>query len=365
MDPVTQGALGAALPQSVARAAEVRAFAALGFASGLAPDLDVLIRSETDPLLWLEYHRAFTHALIFVPVGAALCALVGYGVLRGRLSAGRTYLACLLGFATHGLLDACTSYGTQLFWPFSNLRVAWNTVSVIDPLFTGPLLVAVVTGTLTRDRRWAAAGLVWAAAYIALGVIQQNRALDSARELAALRGHDVARLTAKPGFANLLLWKVVYEHDGRYRVDGLRLGMRPTWCGGGGIRKLDPLRDLPWLAAESTQRRDLERFRWFSNDYLALDPELPDYVIDVRYSSLPNTIDGLWGVVLDRAAPPGVHAGFKAVRSRRTEGMERLAAMLSGGACRELDRAIAGAVVQRVGGSGIGSVSDPEPVLRH
>jgi len=35
----------------------------LGFLSGMAPDLDILIRSSTDPLLSLEYHRQFTHFL--------------------------------------------------------------------------------------------------------------------------------------------------------------------------------------------------------------------------------------------------------------------------------------------------------------
>ena len=43
-----------------------------------------------------------------------------------------------MGYATHGLLDSCTSYGTQLFWPFSDVRVAWDTMSIVDPLFTVP-----------------------------------------------------------------------------------------------------------------------------------------------------------------------------------------------------------------------------------
>ena len=39
----------------------------IGFLSGLAPDLDIFIRSESDPLLFLEFHRQFTHSLIFIP----------------------------------------------------------------------------------------------------------------------------------------------------------------------------------------------------------------------------------------------------------------------------------------------------------
>ena len=40
-----------------------------------------------------------------------------------------------LGILTHGFLDACTSYGTSLFWPFSSTRVSWNVISIVDPFF--------------------------------------------------------------------------------------------------------------------------------------------------------------------------------------------------------------------------------------
>lgn len=45
---------------------------------------------------------------------------------------------------THPLLDACTTYGTQLFEPFSTLRVAWNVISVADPLYTAPFLICLI-----------------------------------------------------------------------------------------------------------------------------------------------------------------------------------------------------------------------------
>ena len=82
MDPITQGALGAALPQSFAPAKKVRSAALVGALSGMAPDLDALIRSSTDPLLFLDYHRQFTHALLFVPVGALVCCLAFYPFMR-------------------------------------------------------------------------------------------------------------------------------------------------------------------------------------------------------------------------------------------------------------------------------------------
>ena len=72
MDPLTQGALGAALPLATRRRAGAVAAGALGFVAGMAADLDVLIRSDLDTLLYLQYHRQFTHSLIFIPVGSAI-----------------------------------------------------------------------------------------------------------------------------------------------------------------------------------------------------------------------------------------------------------------------------------------------------
>ena len=46
-----------------------------------------------------------------------------------------------LGYFAHPLLDACTSYGTHLWLPFSREPAAWNLVAVFDPAFT--LLLAV------------------------------------------------------------------------------------------------------------------------------------------------------------------------------------------------------------------------------
>ena len=129
MDPLTQGLLGASAAQNLSPPRRYAVAAAtLGFLSGMAADLDVLIRSPHDSLLFLEFHRQFTHSLVFIPVGALLCAAVLRLFFRRRwpMSFGRSALFCGAGYATHALLDACTTYGTQLLWPFSDTRIAWN-----------------------------------------------------------------------------------------------------------------------------------------------------------------------------------------------------------------------------------------------
>lgn len=332
MDPLTQGALGAALPQSTAHSRQAASAGLLGFFAGMAADLDVLIRSSVDPLLFLEFHRQFTHSLVFVPIGGLLCALVLHAVLGRRrgLSFRESWLYCTLGYATHALLDACTSYGTMLFWPFSNERFSWSTISIIDPLFTVPLLLTVVLAARRKNANYARIGLLWALAYMTLGAWQRNEAMDMGRALAAQREHTPQRLAAKPSFGNILVWKTVYESGDRFYVDAVRPTFAPRVFEGVSVPTLDIDRDMPWLDRSSQQARDIERFRWFSNGYIARDPEYHNRVIDIRFSMVPNDIAPLWSIELRPQAAPDAHADFLTHRARDDRATARLWQMLSG-----------------------------------
>ncbi len=304
MDPLTQATLGATASQAFATdKSKIRWIFVLGFIGGMAPDLDVFIRSQEDPLLFLEFHRQFTHSLIFIPIGGLLVAGLLYGLFKQRLGLGfrQCWWFASLGYGTHGFLDACTSYGTQLFWPFSDFRVAWNNVPIIDPLFTGPLLILVLVAFWRGSPRAAQLGLAYALIYLSIGLFQTHRAEALVYEIAADRGHVPAKLTVKPSFGNIVLWKLIYEHDGRYYVDAARLLMSSKVFEGDSIKALPGDHGLDWLQADSTHAVDLQRFRWFSQDYIAQDPNNPYYIIDVRYSMVPNEIKPLWGILLDPA----------------------------------------------------------------
>lgn len=330
MDPISQGVLGGVAAQNRATPGTVTVATLCGVLGGLAPDLDALIRSSHDPLLYLEFHRGFTHALVFIPVGALLVSLALYPFVRSILSFTRTWCFCAVGYATHGLLDACTSYGTQLLWPFSNARVAWHTISIVDPLFTGPLMALVALAAIRRRLFWSRVALLWVAVIVALGWSQRWRAEHHGLVLAESRGHQPMRIEAKPSFGNLLVWKNIYEYDGRFYVDAIRLGTTVQIFPGTSIAKLEIKRDLPWLVADTQQARDIERFRWFSSNYLALDSRRKNFIVDMRYSMLPDEIEPLWGIQLDPRAEPGDHVEFRWDRKVTASKRHRLLAMLKG-----------------------------------
>ena len=313
MDPVTQGVLGASLSQSFSRNKKQTAIAGLfGLLSGLAPDLDVFIRSSSDPLLFLEYHRHFTHSLAFIPFGGLLCGTVMYLLLGKRwgVSFLLTCLYCTLGYATHAVLDACTSYGTQLFWPFSNVRIAWNSMSIIDPIYTVPIIVGVLMAAIKKQPSIARIVFAWALIYPCIGVFQHNRAIEAGLTLAHARGHEPIRINAKPSLGNIFLWKVIYETHEYYYVDAVRVLSDTKKYPGEKIEKLDIARDFYWLDRESQQAKDIERFRWFSNGYIAQDPNNPNRIVDVRYSFVPNEVEALWGILLSPQADVDEHVVY-------------------------------------------------------
>ena len=336
MDVLTHGLLGAACAQTAAPAGEVRWAAGIGFGAAVLADADALIGGAGDPLLVVEYHRHFTHALVFVPVGALCAALLFWPLLRRRLPFRRVYLYALFGYALAGVLDACTSYGTHLWWPFSSARVAWNLISIVDPLFTAILAAAVVAGLLRTSSRPACLGLVAAGLYLFAGAAQQQRAETLAGRLAAARGHDARAVAVKPTIGNLILWRSTYVAGGRVYADGVRPGLLgpAREYAGESAALFDPARDLPWAPPGSRARRDAERFAVLSEGNLARHPRRPELVGDARYAMLPTDIAPLWGIVLD-PADPDAPAAFVTERTL-SEGMrERFVRMLLGRSAEE------------------------------
>ena len=332
MDPISQGTVGAVFAQSAANKNNIAIIGVVGFFAGLAPDLDVFIRSSTDPVLFLEYHRQFTHSLFFIPFGALIVSVFLFPLVRKSLSFKATYVASFLGYATHGLLDACTSYGTLLFWPFSNERITWNNISIVDPLLTIPAIILLIVAVKTSRRLFSFFAVGWIVFYLALGLVQYERALSSGLKLAQSRGHSAERMTLKPSFGNLILWKSIYQYEDRFYVDAIRAGRVLTWCFGESIKIFDYQYHLSDLEKNSQQMRDIERFRWFSQDYLGFDGD-KNLVTDVRYSMIPNQIAPMWGLVIDEWKSTNEHAVWWTSRDLNDESLSLFAEMLFGNRC--------------------------------
>ncbi|WPJ95221.1 metal-dependent hydrolase [Coraliomargarita algicola] len=339
MDPLTQASVGAAAAALVCRRAETRQALLLGALAGAAPDIDVLIRSDSDPLLALQFHRHFTHALVVAPLIGLIVAALFKGLFFWKdWPFRRLALFTVLGTLTHGLIDACTSYGTLLYWPISSHRESWDIISIIDPIFTLPLCLLLVLSFAFRRPRLAQIGLLLCLLYFSLGIYQRSQASRFADQLAQARGHSPQELTVRPSFGNIVLWRIVYRSGERYYVDAVRTlpFTAPRHYPGSSVDVFSPASAERILPMDSVHAGDVARFRFFSQGYLYQYPHQPDVVGDLRYAMYPDSIEPLWGIRLDPAQGEQ-HVRFEHFRDPSQRAFERLWLMIQGKAVPVLD----------------------------
>jgi inner membrane protein len=276
MDPLTHALTGAAVGWAVGRS---RRALVVGAVAGLLPDLDVLIRSESDPLLAIEHHRGFTHSFVFVPLG---------GFIAGWRKNWKTGM---LAYLTHPLLDAATTYGTQLFWPFTDTRVGLDVISIIDPLFTLMALVACIAAFKER-RRIVFGAMAMMMAWLCIGYVQRERATAAQMQLARSRGDTVRRAAVFPTFGNTIGWRSLYATGDVLRMDRIRAPwFREATFTTVATVPNEMRRDAPSV-------RDLQRLAWFADGWLARDPEDPSIIGDARYSLHDDRYKPVWGIRL-------------------------------------------------------------------
>lgn len=300
MDPLTHGLVGATASQSAAERDKLRPAAFTGFVAAMLADLDYFIHIPSDPLFNIEVHRQFTHSLIFIPVGALVAAGLLWWFMRKHLSFKELYSYSILGYATAGLLDAFTSYGTQLLWPFTDTRIAWNYISVVDPVVTAGLLLFLIFAWFKRDKLFVYAAGGWLIIFLVFGWIQHNRAESAVISLAMDRNHQIEDVVVKPTIGNQRLWRANYIYDGMIYTDAIRTGIIS------GIKIYEGEAEPRILIEEefsefesTTLYNDLQRFRNLSENYLIRHPEKPEIIGDARYSMLPTSLIPLWGVEVD------------------------------------------------------------------
>ncbi|CEK09717.1 metal-dependent hydrolase [Legionella hackeliae] len=299
MDPVTQGALGAACAQAILHKNDKHNAWIVGGLAGMAADLDILINSTNDPILFFIYHRHFTHSLSFIPIGAALVSLFLILFKRLRKAPLLTFLAALIGYATHGLLDACTNYGTLLYWPFSNTRVSWDLISIIDPFFTFPLILGLVWTIINDDVKGVLLGIVLAGIVLLFNAFQHQRAMHLIQSFEKQHRLTLQKKRAFPKMTSSTLWRGIGVHNNRFYA----LDMTVPLLGQGHTRLIAnyPLASHPhlpdYLKNSPSLMRDFFVFYWFTDGYIILAKRLPLMVADGRFLLDENPTISLWGIL--------------------------------------------------------------------
>lgn len=320
MDSLSQIVLGAAVGEAhLGRKIGNKAMV-WGAIAGTIPDLDVVSNLWMDQIDSLAFHRGISHSLFFsVLMAGGMAYLVRRWYTRPSLapdlkdSIGTvTYKQwCTFFFMTlftHPLLDCCTAYGTQLWAPFSDTRIAWNIISVADPLWTLPfgisLLIVSRLHRLSKARRIALyIGIGWASAYMLWCASNKQRVDRIMQATIAQMDIDAIRYTTGPSILNNILWSGTVEAENDFYLGTYSLlDRKPSF-------KLIPLPKNHDLIQAAEDDHVVNTLRWFSNEYYNVitrrDGRLQ--INDLRYGSTrarghPGEDDFVFRFVLERTS---------------------------------------------------------------
>ncbi|GAA3605172.1 metal-dependent hydrolase [Flavivirga amylovorans] len=293
MDSLTQIVLGAACGEATLGKKIGNKALLFGAIGGTIPDLDVYIGSllynnEIDAML---FHRGFMHSIFFSVIAAFL---LGWGIHKLYNSGRRIHTTTkndwirlfFWSLFTHPILDCFTPYGTQLFAPFSNYRVAFNTIAVVDPIYTLPFLICMIVLMFfnrksNRRKLWLKFGVGISSVYMLL-TIGNKFYIDSVFRKSMEENHiKFNRYSTQPAIFNNVLWYGIVETDSLYFIANYSLlDSEHKFLN---FKELPKQRDL-----KPSEFNDIKDLAWFSNYYYSVYKISDDHYQynDLRYPIL-------------------------------------------------------------------------------
>ncbi|MBK9982051.1 MAG: metal-dependent hydrolase [Saprospiraceae bacterium] len=204
---------------------------------------------------------------------------------------GQWYLLFFLAFSTHILIDSCTTYGTQLFLPFSNYRVAFNNIAVADLFYTIPFLIcAIIFPFFKRGSKpraffnWLGIGI--SCAYMLFTIINKVHMDNVFEKALAHRGIEVTRCKATPTILNNFLWNFVAEGTDKYYV-----GLYSNFDTDPNVHYLNELPKNDSIKQTLSTYKEYKTILWFSDGLLAAFPaDTMTVLSDLRYGGMTDTI---------------------------------------------------------------------------
>ncbi len=330
MDSLTQITLGAAVGEVVLGKKIGNRAMLWGAIGGTIPDLDIIGNGFMTEIEALAFHRGISHSIFFAVLGAFGFAwlaqklydtqLYQQKIYKGSVSLSSFLFVGLIAFGigwlsksliisiflfsalmllgfwlyrnyfnrqleevnvaykewywlffwsllTHPILDCFTAYGTQLYLPFTNTRVAWSTISVADPIYTTPFLVCLIAASFfarnTRRRailNWLGIGL--SSAYLLFTVFNKMHVNSVFEDSFAANNIKINRYVTNPVIFNNVLWQGVAESDTAYYY-----GTYSIFDSQEAVTDIKMLPKNHELLKGIENEKDIETLKWFSDGY--------------------------------------------------------------------------------------------------
>lgn len=187
-----------------------------GAIAGTIPDLDTFVGYFTDTLTAIEIHRGFSHSIVFSVLFAPVFGYLISRIERKSTASWKDWSWLMFwGLLTHPILDAFTTWGTQLFWPLDT-RLAFKSIFVIDPLYTLPFIIFLVMAMRQpkeseKRKKYNRLGIIVSTTYLLLTVALKGIAFMEFEESLEKQGIFYERIETRPAPFNTILWNANVE----------------------------------------------------------------------------------------------------------------------------------------------------------
>ena len=223
MDSLTQIVLGAATGEAVLEKKVGNKAIFWGAIAGTIPDLDVLLKLVTDNVTANEMHRGFSHSIVFCVLFAPVFGWLISKIHKNQQANWKDWSKLMFwGLFTHPILDAFTTWGTQLFWPL-NYKIAFKNIFVIDPLYTIPFMVCVIvamfykrSNPLRSKLNWF--GILLSSSYLILTLIIKGFTYKIFQKSLEDQNISYKEIETKPTPFNSILWTANVETENAYLI---------------------------------------------------------------------------------------------------------------------------------------------------
>lgn len=294
MDSLTQATLGALCGEVTLRKELGWRAAAWGALIGTLPDLDIIAYPWLTQMERLAWHRGISHSVLLMFISAIVLGFLLFLLHRKRgVTLAKASMFVFLTWSTHVLIDCFTTYGTQVYEPFARTRVSFNNMSIVDLLFTVPMLLALLIGFFmavnSKRRRWLGyLTVTWLVLYTGLSFVVKNVAEERFSKRLATEGITPLRMSTSPTLGSILMWRMVAETENDFHIT--------YWSVFDDEGRQDSIEILPknrhlLEKYHSSDKEDaIGTIAWFANDWhrIVPDAENPDgcYIVDLRYPAL-------------------------------------------------------------------------------
>jgi inner membrane protein len=143
MDSLTHIVLGAATGGAVLGRKAGNKALFWGALAGSVPDFDVAITSFYEPVKSLFVHRGFSHSIVFAIIVAPLLGWI-ISKIHKDIGFRQWTLMALIAILVHSTIDCFNTYGTALLEPFSGVRLAFDSIGIIDLVLLIPIIIIMI-----------------------------------------------------------------------------------------------------------------------------------------------------------------------------------------------------------------------------